>query len=158
MIRAVTPADAAAISTIYSHYVLHTTISFEEEPVDANAMAQRIGASKLPWLVYEEHGEVLGYAYASPWRVRPAYRYAVESSVYLAPGATGRRLGQQLYRRLFEALRQLGLHTVIGGIALPNPASVALHESMGFHPVAHFEEVGWKQQRWVDVGYWQLKL
>ena len=133
-------------------------ISFEEAAVDAAVMAARISASQLPWLVFEEHGEVLGYAYASPWRVRPAYRYAVESSVYLAPGATGRRLGQQLYRCLFEALRALGLHSVIGGVALPNPASVALHESLGFRKVAHFEQVGWKHGRWVDVGYWQLQL
>ncbi|MES2742352.1 MAG: arsinothricin resistance N-acetyltransferase ArsN1 family B [Pseudomonadota bacterium] len=158
MIRSVQPNDAAAICAIYNHYVLHTTISFEEEAVSTEAMAQRIAAATLPWLVLEEQGEPLGYAYASPWRVRAAYRHAVEISVYLAPGATGRRLGQTLCRHLLHALRQRDVHCVIGGIAQPNPASVALHQRLGFRKVAHFEQVGWKHGRWVDVGYWQLIL
>lgn len=158
MLRPATCADAPAICAIYNHYVLHTTISFEEEPVAVETMAQRIGAATLPWLVCEEHGSVVAYAYASPWRVRPAYRYAVESSVYVAQVAAGRGLGQRLYERLFADLRALGMHTVIGGVAQPNPASVALHERLGFRKVAHFDEVGFKHGRWIDMGYWQLKL
>lgn len=158
IIRAATLADAGAICAIYNHYVVHTTISFEEEAVSEAVMAQRIAAATLPWLVLEEDGVLRGYAYASAWRVRPAYRHAVESSVYLATTAGGRGLGRALYVALFATLRERGLHTVIGGIAQPNPASVALHERMGFHKVAHFEEVGYKHGRWIDVGYWQMKL
>lgn len=158
MLRAAIAADAPAICAIYNHYVLHTTISFEEEAVSIESMAQRIVAATLPWLVCEEQGMVVAYAYASPWRVRPAYRYAVESSVYVAPEEAGRGLGQRLYERLFADLRALGMHTVIGGVAQPNPASVALHERLGFRKVAHFDEVGFKHGRWIDMGYWQLKL
>ncbi len=158
MIRSVQPTDAAAICAIYNHYVLHTTISFEEEAVSPEAMAQRIAGATLPWLVWEEQGVLLGYAYASPWRVRAAYRHAVESSVYLAPGATGRKLGLQLYQHLLDALRRRDLHCVIGGIAQPNPASEALHRRLGFRKVARFEQVGWKQGRWIDVDYWQVML
>lgn len=158
MIRPVTPQDAAAICAIYNHYVATTTISFEEQPVSVEEMAGRIGASRLPWLVLEQDGELLGYAYASAWRVRPAYRHAVESSVYLAQSATGRQLGVRLYRELIAALRAAGLHTVIGGIAQPNEASVRLHERLGFRKVAHFEQVGFKHGRWIDVAYWQLHL
>jgi phosphinothricin acetyltransferase len=158
MIRPAHVSDAAAICTIYNHYVLNSTISFEEEAVTEEAMAGRIEASRLPWLVFEDNGVVLAYAYATPWRVRPAYRYSVEASVYVAQEAAGRKLGLALYRQLFSLLRDAGMHSVIGGIAQPNAASVALHERMGFRKVAHFEEVGYKHGRWIDVGYWQLKL
>lgn len=158
MIRTATPQDAAPICAIYNHYVATTTISFEEQPVGVEEMAARIAACRLPWLVLEEDGALLGYAYASPWRVRPAYRHAVESSVYVAPAATGRALGPALYRQLIAALRAAGLHTVIGGIAQPNEASVRLHERLGFRKVAHFEQVGFKHGRWIDVAYWQLHL
>jgi phosphinothricin acetyltransferase len=158
MIREVTVADAHAICRIYNHYVLNTTISFEEAEVDDAAMAGRIAAATLPWFVHEEDGEVLAYAYATPWRARAAYRFAAESSVYVAAGATGRKLGLAIYRHLLDALRERGMQTVIGGVAQPNAASVALHEKLGFKKVAHFERVGWKQARWIDVGYWQLQL
>ncbi|MES2262523.1 MAG: arsinothricin resistance N-acetyltransferase ArsN1 family B [Pseudomonadota bacterium] len=158
MIRSVTPQDAAALCAIYNHYVVTTTISFEEAMVSTEDMVARIGASRFPWLVLEEEGRLLAYAYAAAWRVRPAYRYAVESSVYVAHGATGRGLGQRVYAALLASLRALDLHTVIGGIALPNDASVRLHEGLGFRKVAHFEEVGYKHGRRIDVGYWQLHL
>lgn len=158
MIRTVTPEDAALICQIYNHYVATTTISFEEAPVGEAEMAGRIAASRFPWLVLEQDGELLGYAYATAWRARPAYRHSVESSVYVAPAATGRQVGLRLYRQLLEALRAAGLHTVIGGIAQPNEASVRLHERLGFRKVAHFEQVGFKHGRWIDVGYWQLQL
>jgi phosphinothricin acetyltransferase len=158
LIRPATQEDAAAICRIYNYYVLNTTISFEEEAVSDSVMAGRISGGTLPWLVAEQDGAVLGYAYATPWRVRPAYRHAVESSVYLLHGSAGRGLGRQLYVALLAALRGRGLHCVIGGVAQPNPASVALHEALGFRQVALFEEVGFKHGRWIDVGYWQLKL
>lgn len=154
------PSDAAAIAAIYNHYVATTVISMESDPVSADDMARRIAevqASGLPWLVFMEDGAVLGYAYASKWRTRPGYRHAVESSVYVAPGERGRGLGQQLYRALLGRLDGR-FHCVIGGIALPNPASVALHERLGFRQVACFGEVGHKFGKWVDVGYWQLLL
>ncbi len=161
MIRPASVADAPALAAIYNDYVVETTISFEETPVSATGMGERIAstlAAGLPWLVVEQEGHVLGYAYASPWRSRSAYRFSVESSVYLAKEAAGQGLGTLLYQALLAALRELGMHVVIGGIALPNPASVALHEKMGFRQVACFEEVGFKHDSWRDVGYWQLRL
>lgn len=160
-IRPATADDAAALCAIYNHYVRHTAITFEEAPVAATDMAARIAdvsSAGLPWLVAADDGHPLGYAYATRWRVRPAYRHSVESTVYLAPDATGRGLGTRLYRALLDALRARGLNAVIGGIALPNAASVALHESLGFEQVACFKDVGMKFDRWVDVGYWQLRL
>lgn len=161
LLRTACADDGEAIAAIYNPYIADTVISFEEAPVDAAEMRQRmakVAEAGLPWLVAEEDGELLGYAYATPWRVRSAYRYAVESSVYLAPAARGRGLGSQLYTELLAILRQRGLHTVIGGIAQPNAASVALHEKLGFKQVAMFEQVGLKFGRWVDVGYWQVQL
>lgn len=160
-IRPASPADAERICAIYNHYIATTTISFEEEPVAVADMAQRIadvGAAQLPWLVMEEGNQLIGYAYATRWRVRAAYRFAVESTVYLAPDHAGKGAGTLLYQALLAELRQRDLHLVIGGIAQPNEASVRLHERLGFQKVAHFSEVGLKFGRWVDVGYWQLKL
>jgi phosphinothricin acetyltransferase len=155
MIRPVTAADAAAICAIYNHYVLHTTANFEEQTIPPELMAAHIAAYELPWLVLEEAGQVLAYAYAGPC---PAYRGAADTSIYVAPGATGRGLGPAIYRQLLDLLRARGLHSVLAGIVLPNRASVALHERLGFRKVGHFEEVGWKRDAWLDVGYWQLKL
>ena len=161
MIRPATLADAAAIAAIYNHYVVNTSVTFEEDAVPANEMAQRISDTfdaELPWLVWEENGQVLGYCYASKWKSRCAYRFAVESTVYLDQAATGRGLGTQLYTALIAGLRQKKLHAIIGGVALPNAASVALHEKFGFQKVAQFREVGWKFKQWIDVGYWELIL
>lgn len=160
-VRPATSADADRICTIYNHYIATTTISFEEAPVTAADMAQRIAdvaAANLPWLVMLEGGTLIGYAYATTWRVRPAYRFAVESSVYVDPDHAGKGAGTMLYQALLDELRRRELHLAIGGIAQPNEASVRLHERLGFKKVAHFEEVGLKFGRWVDVGYWQLKL
>ncbi|KQQ87155.1 arsinothricin resistance N-acetyltransferase ArsN1 family B [Massilia sp. Leaf139] len=160
-IRPATVHDAERICTIYNHYIATTTISFEEEPVTPADMAQRIGdvlAAHLPWLVMIEDDKLIGYAYATKWRVRAAYRFAVESSVYLDPDYAGKGAGTVLYEALLAELRGRDLHLVIGGIAQPNEASVRLHERLGFTKVAHFSEVGLKFGRWIDVGYWQLKL
>jgi phosphinothricin acetyltransferase len=160
MIRSATPADAAAICAIYNHYVRHTAVTFEEVPVEAAEMRQRMAEVQalFPWLVAEDDGRLVGYAYAARWRVRSAYRYSVESTVYLNYDRVGQGWGSQLYRELFTQLEAAGIHAVMGGITLPNPASVALHEKLGFRKVAHFEAVGWKSDQWLDVGYWQRIL
>jgi L-amino acid N-acyltransferase YncA len=165
MIRTATTADAAAICAIYNHYVLETTITFEEAAVTPVEMEARIQAAlveetlqPLPWLVWEDSAAIQGFAYASKWKGRCAYRHSAEVTVYLDPTSTGRGLGSRLYEALLMELRQRSFHAVIGGIALPNPASIALHEQLGFRKVAHFEQVGRKFGRWIDVGYWQLLL
>ena len=159
-LRDATIADAAAICAIYNPYVARTTISFEEEPVSVETMEGRITevTRNYPWLVAEIDGRVVGYAYAGPWRTRSAYRYSVESTVYVDSACVTRGLGTLLYQRLMERLRQAGIRQMFGGIALPNAASVALHERLGFRKVAHFEAIGWKFDQWIDVGYWQRGL
>ena len=160
MLRHCTSTDAAQICDIYNYYVRETVVTFEESPVLDVEMARRIAdiTPGLPWLVWEVDGGILGYAYATPWKVRAAYRHSVESSIYLTQRATGRGLGSRLYTALIADLRQRGVHCVIGGAALPNPGSVALHEKLGFSKVAEFREVGFKFGRWVDVAYWELVL
>lgn len=160
MIRHARLEDALAICGIYNPYVLGTTVTFEEEAVSQEEMARRMAEvqASLPWLVLEEEGEVLGYAYASRWKARSAYRHSVESTIYLGEGMTGRGLGRSLYSALLAGLGEGGVHAVIGGITQPNPASVGLHEALGFRPVASFREVGLKFGRWLDVGYWELIL
>ena len=160
MIRSATTEDAARICEIYNDYVLHSTITFEEQVVSVDEMQQRIDGVLvgLPWLVWVEDQEIQGFAYASKWKGRCAYRYSVESTVYLAQGSTRRGIGSKLYEALFAELRRRKMHVVMGGIALPNDASIAVHEKLGFEKVAHFREVGWKFEKWIDVGYWQLFL
>lgn len=157
-IRSVCDEDAAAIAAIYNHYIEHTVITFEESPVSASEMRQRVQQTRdaeLPWFVVCDDEALLGYAYASRWNGRCAYRHTAEITVYLAPDAGGKGLGTALYEALFAALTQLDTHTVIAGIALPNAASIALHERFGMHKVAHFSEVGYKFDQWIDVAYWQ---
>lgn len=160
MIRPATPEDATQICDIYNYYVRETVVTFEEIPVPAAEMAQRIEdiSRRLPWLVWEEEGTILGYAYAGPWKARTAYRHSVEASIYLPPHATGRGIGSSLYRALIADVRGRGIHAVIGGAALPNPASVALHERLGFEKIGRFRQVGFKFGKWVDVAYWELLL
>lgn len=155
-----TAADADAVCAIYNHYVTDTIVTFEEQPVAVAVMQTRMAAvlEKLPWLVLERDDGVAGYAYASPWKARIGYRFAVESSIYLAPAHTGRGFGSALYQSLLANLCARNIHCVIGGAALPNPASVALHEKLGFAKVAHFRQNGFKFGRWIDVAYWQRLL
>ncbi len=159
-VRPAIAADAAALAGIYNHYVRDTVVTFEEEPVPTAEMARRVAEvqARWPWYVIDDGGAVVGYAYASAWKMRTAYRHSVESTVYLAPGVTGRGFGTLLYGALLSQLERDGLHCVIGGIALPNAASVALHEKCGFRKVAQFHEVGFKSGRWIDVGYWEILL
>jgi len=160
MIRHCTPDDADQICRIYNHYVRETVVTFEEAPVSTAVMGQRIRdvIARLPWLVWEQDGAILGYAYATPWKVRAAYRHSVESTIYLSPNTTRQGIGTKLYQALLADLKQRDVHSVVGGAALPNPGSVALHEKLGFSKVAEFREIGRKQDRWVDVAYWQLTL
>ena len=161
MIRAATVEDAAPIAAIYNHFVQHTIVTFEEEPVSATELARRmdgVRAAALPWNVATRGDTVLGYAYASKWKERYGYRFSVEISVYLAPDAGGHGIGSMLYADLFAQLASRGIHAAIGGIALPNDSSVALHEKFGMRKVAHFEQTGFKFGQWVDVGYWERIL
>jgi L-amino acid N-acyltransferase YncA len=161
MIRPAEIGDAAAIARIYNHYVLNTIVTFEQLAVSDEQMAGRIQEVldiPLPWLVAEKNGAIVGFAYAGKWKTRYAYRYSVESTVYLDPAHTGNGLGSALYTGLLEVLRKHSVHSVMGGIAQPNPGSVALHEKVGFQKVAHLKEVGFKADKWIDVGYWQILL
>lgn len=156
-VRPVQPEDAAAICDIYNHYIEHTAITFEEVRLAPDEMAARIEACTraYPWLVCMDGGQVVGYAYASKWKERVAYRHTAEATVYLRAGHSGRGFGQALYAALLPAVFERGYHVLLGCIALPNDASVALHERFGFRKVAHFTEVGRKFGQWIDVGYWQ---
>jgi len=160
MLRNVRPDDALAISEIYNHYVLKTPITFEEVAVAPDEMRRRILAAtqNYPWLVCEEDGRLLGYSYAGKWRERPAYRFTVEATVYLHPSSVGKGRGSALLDALLTELRSREVHSVIGGIALPNEASVALFQKFGFRQVAQFKEAGYKFGQWIDVGNWQLLL
>lgn len=158
MIRNATPKDASAICAIYNHYVLNTIVTFEETPVSLEEMRQRMQSTleKWPWIVYEQDGQIMGYAYATAWKLRSAYKQTLESTVYLASNVGGKGIGTTLYQELLDRLRVLNMHAVIGGISLPNAASVALHEKLGFKKVGQLKEVGNKFNQWIDVGYWEL--
>lgn len=161
MIRRADLTDAQDISSIYNHYISHTVVTFEETGISAEEMSGRMNdifQQRLPWLVAVDNEEIVGFAYASPWHRRSAYRFAVEVTVYLAPDAVGQGWGTKLYDALFAELRTNAIHLAIGGISLPNPASVALAEKMGMEKVAHYKEIGFKFDRWIDVGYWQIIL
>jgi len=161
MVRSASVMDAEAIARIYNYYIHDTVITFEEESVSAQVMATRVAEVQglsLPWLVAEVDNALVGYAYATKWKVRSAYRYSVETTVYLEHGCEGHGIGTILYSKLLSILRETGIHVAIGGAALPNGASAALHEKLGFENVATFRQVGFKHGKWVDVAYWQLVL
>jgi L-amino acid N-acyltransferase YncA len=159
VVRAATPEDVAAIEAIYAPVVDTTAISFEESAPGAAEIARRMLASpRLPWLVADDAGRVAGYAYASAHRSRPAYRWSADCSIYLDPGYRSRGLGRLLYERLIDEVSDLGYMSMFAGIALPNPASVGLHEALGFRPVGVFRNVGYKHGAWHDVGWWQRPL
>lgn len=161
IIRPANELDAQGIVKIYNPYITDTTITFEEDPVSVSEIKRRIEKVQtlgLPWICGEVNGGLAGYAYATRWRERSAYRYTAESVIYLNKTSVGQGYGSRLYKALIEQLREAGIHAIIGVIALPNPASVTLHEKLGFTKVAHFTEVGFKFGHWLDVGYWQLML
>jgi L-amino acid N-acyltransferase YncA len=152
--------DAAACAAIYAPYVEESAVSFEEEVPDAGEMAARIGRYRAShaWLVAERNGQVVGYAYATAFNERPAYRWSTSVSVYVATGEGRRGVGRSLYEALFEGLRERGFRMACAGITLPNEASVGLHESLGFEQVGVNREIGWKNGAWWDVGWYQLEL
>jgi L-amino acid N-acyltransferase YncA len=160
MIRLAKKSDAEAVAKIYNYYIKETVVTFELEPVSAELMEARVekGLADMRWFVFEEDGKVVGYAYAAKWRERAAYKDTVETSVYLDKGATGRGIGAMLQKYLMQVCKLQGVHVMIAGIALPNEASVKMHEKLGFKKVAHFEEVGIKFGRKIDVGYWQYTV
>jgi phosphinothricin acetyltransferase len=161
LIRLAGEQDAAAIAALYRPYVEDSRISFEEAAPDEVEIARRITGDKpgyYPWLVAEEDGRLLGYAASSPFRTRPAYRWIVESGVYLDPSAMGRGIGRSLLMNLLELLKRQGYAAVIGAIALPNEPSVALHEKLGFFHTGTYRQVGFKMGEWLDVGLWQKEL
>ncbi len=160
-IRLASANDLPGILTISNRAVLHTAANFAIEPETPDAWRADYHQTHemFPWFVAtDETGEVLGFAKASPWKGRCAYAWTAETTVYVHNEHHGRGLGTRLYTRLVATLRAQGYRTLLGGITQPNPASVRLHESLGFRRVALLEQVGWKFNRWHDVGYWQLQL
>ncbi|NQY37006.1 MAG: N-acetyltransferase family protein [Alteromonadaceae bacterium] len=169
MIRKVRVSDAQSLVEIYNYYVLNSIVTFEQESITTEEMANRIQAATagnasnedhLPWLVAELDGEVIGYSYASKWKERISYRFSVEITVYLTPALKSQGWGTRLYSALLSELNNHSpqINSVIGGISLPNEASIALHEKFGMRKVAHFKEIGFKFNRWIDTGYWQMTL
>jgi L-amino acid N-acyltransferase YncA len=161
-LRAAAPDDAAAIAAIYAPYVQTGTVSFEFDPPDADAMRARMESSDglYPWIVATNgEGEgVLGYAYATKFRERAAYRYVVETSVYVAGAVQGQGVGRLLYDALIDTLRAQGFTQAIGVISLPNDHSIRTHEQVGFRRAGQLREIGFKQGRWIDIGMWQCEL
>ncbi|PZS14065.1 MAG: GNAT family N-acetyltransferase [Pseudonocardiales bacterium] len=158
-IRAATEEDAAAIQSIYAPIVTGTFASFEEAAPDvADIVHRMLARPRLPWLVAEDAGRLAGYAYASQHRQRPAYRWSADCAVYLDGGYRRRGIGRGLYRRLVAELTELGYVSLFAAIALPNDASVGLHQAMGFQPIGVFRHVGHKFGSWHDVGWWQRTL
>jgi len=161
-VRAATEGDAAACAAIYAPYVTDTAITFEIEPPTAAQLAARIAAAERThaWLVLEnlEDSRVVGYAYAGPFKERPAYRWSCEVSIYLETGLRRTGGGRALYEALFARLVERGYHTAVAGMTLPNEASAGLHRALGFEPVGTYRRIGWKHGRWHDVAWMQRTL
>lgn len=160
VIRLASGDDAELIQAIYAPIVRDTAISFELEVPAESDIRRRILSTleKFPWLVCESDGDILGYCYAGPHRARAAYQWSVDVSVYVQASARQMGVGRAVYRSLFALLELQGFGNAYAGITLPNPASVALHESLEFRPVGVYRKVGYKLGRWHDVGWWQLPL
>ena len=156
-VRDATSDDAAACAAIYAPYVTDTAITFEYDPPSAAEMARRIAAAQggHAWLVLEDDGRVVGYAYAGPFKERAAYRWSAEVSVYLEPGRRRTGSGRLLYEALFARLAERGFRTLVAVMTLPNHASEGLHRALGFEPVGTFRRVGWKHGQWRDVAWAQ---
>lgn len=159
-IRLATPQDAGAVQAIYAPVVVGAPTSFELEPPSAAAMAVRIAEClpAYPWLVAAVGDGLAGYAYANRFATRAAYRWSVETTVYIAEASRRQGVGSALYASLLDVLRRQGFRQALAGITLPNPASVALHEAAGYRPAGRYQQVGWKMGAWRDVGWWQCDL
>jgi phosphinothricin acetyltransferase len=160
MIRPVKPCDAVSITHIYNYYIKNSVITFEEIPLSIHEMEVRILkiSAQYPWLVWEEPDDITGYAYVNTWKDKSAYRYAVELSIYVRHEFQRKGIGRELLSRLLEEVRKTSIHALVSGITLPNEASVALHEKFGFKKIACFKEIGFKSDKWQNVGYWELIL
>jgi len=160
MIRNVHINDAKKIVDIYNYYVLNSIVTLDLLPFSTQDFEEKIKtiSSQFPFIVYEENNVLLGYAYANTFRTKPAYNKSVELTIYLKYDALGKQIGKKMYSELLDQLKKQNYHVVIGGLTLPNDASVKLHEKFGFEKVAHFKEVGYKFNKWHDVGFWQLIL
>ena len=159
-VRDATAADAAACAVLYAPYVTDTVVTFETEPPTAEQMAERIAAAQRrhAWLVLEDDGAVVGYAYGGPYKERAAYRWSCEVSVYLEPGRRRTGGGRALYEALFARLAERGFRTAVAGMTLPNPASEGLHRDLGFEKVGVYRRIGWKHGAWRDVAWVQRTL
>jgi phosphinothricin acetyltransferase len=159
-IRDATPEDGAACAAVYAPYVTGTAITFEYEPPTPEEMAERIAKAQKAhaWVVLEDDGHVVGYAYGGQYKERAAYRWACEVSVYLEPGRRRGGEGRALYEALFERLAARGFRTAVAGMTLPNPASEGLHRALGFEPIGVHRDIGWKHGRWHDVAWTQKML
>lgn len=162
MIRPVRPSDAASIADIYNHYIENTVVTFECEPIDAATIQARIEktTTNFPYLCFVDpkSEELMGYAYAGPWRERIAFRFTVETSIYVRDGHKRQGIGRRLAEELFQQLRDRKIRNVIASIATPNEASIASHKAFGFSQIGVFPNVGFKFDRWIDVEFWQLEL
>ena len=160
MIRPVELSDCKSIADIYNFYIETTAITFEEIPITAAEMQNRVNGIRalFPYLVYEEDGEILGYAYVDAFHSRSAYRFTLEDSIYLRNGRQGKGMGRALLNELLNQVKKRGAHSIMAKITLPNERSVKLHEAFGFKNVGTLKEVGRKFDKWLDVGYWELIL
>lgn len=161
MIRPAVLSDAATIAEIYNHYILNTWVTFEEEAVTADIIQERmqeVFAADLPYIIAQYDGDIIGYAYATKFHKRAAYRNTVETTIYLKHDFLGRGFGKLLYEVLLKLLKEKSYHAAIGTLGLPNEKSIALHKKLGFTQVGHLKEVGFKFGEWRDVGYLQLLL
>lgn len=158
IIRDVKGEDAEQVADIYNYYIQNTHHTFETDPLSGDEMSVRIAKiiEKYPYLVADEDGAILGYAYAAQFKLRQAYGHTAEVSIYVRNEAKKLSVGTQLYFELFDRLKETNIHAMVAGIALPNDPSIRFHERLGFRKVAHFNEIGYKLGRWIDVGYWEL--
>jgi phosphinothricin acetyltransferase len=157
VIRTVKNSDIPFICDIYNYYIKNSTATFEEDPVDETEVDKKVKevTKNYPWIVFEENDIVTGYSYAYKWKNRAAYKNSAESAVYVHKDYFGKGMGNKLLEKLIEEVKSRNIHCLIGGIALPNEPSIALHEKFGFKKCAMFKEVGFKFGRWIDVGYWE---
>jgi phosphinothricin acetyltransferase len=161
IIRDLKPEDIPRITEIYNYYVQHTIVTFDEEPLSVQSMTQKAEniQKRYPYLVVEDDvGTVVGYGYGSQFRPKPAYRFTVETTIYFDHACTGKGYGTRLYSELLMQLRERGYRIALGVLSLPNPASVRLHEKLGFIQAGHLKHVGRKFDQWIDTGYWHLDL
>lgn len=160
MIRAVNLNDVEELLEIYNYYVINTVVNFDEKPYSLKDFTEKVEliTKDYPFIVFEENNKILGYAYGSRFRPRPAYNYTVESTVYVKHGEHGKQIGSKLYTELIKLLKEQKFKSVLGVLTIPNPASVKLHEKFGFTQVADLKDVGFKFDEWLDVGMFQLKL